>query len=79
MLGAFVVTNATMTKDWNQPDDAFILVGGTGSPDSSRRRRSRALSRFPVAKAQTLAQFKDSRPTRSTSCSGSSTRCSRCR
>ena len=32
-LGQFVVTNASMSEDWNQPDDAFILVGGQGQPE----------------------------------------------
>ena len=30
VLGSIVVTNSSMTKDWNQPDDNFILVGGSG-------------------------------------------------
>ncbi len=59
VLGSFAVTNATMTKDWNQPDDAFILVGGTGSPSSLEAAAKEGLSGFPVAKVQTLAQFKD--------------------
>ena len=79
VLGNILVTNASMTKDWNQPDDAFILVGGTGDPDALERAATSALADFPVAKAQTLAQFKDTRPTRSTSCSGSCSRCWRCR
>ena len=59
MLGQFVVTNATMTKDWNQPDDAFILVGGEGSPDTLANAAEKALADYPVAKAQTLAEYKD--------------------
>ena len=59
MLGQFVVTNATMTKDWNQPDDAFILVGGEGSPDTLAKAAGKALAEYPVAKAQTLAEYKD--------------------
>ena len=59
VLGKIVVTNASMTKDWNQPDDNFILVGGRGSPDTLERAAKQALADFPVAKAQTLAQFKD--------------------
>jgi putative ABC transport system permease protein len=59
VLGKIVVTNASMTKDWNQPDDSFILVGGTGDPDSLERAAKSALADFPIAKAQTLAQFKD--------------------
>jgi putative ABC transport system permease protein len=59
MLGQFLVTNATMTKDWNQPDDAFILVGGEGKPEALEQAASRALRGFPVAKAQTLAEYKD--------------------
>ena len=58
-LGQFVVTNASMTKDWNQPDDAFILVGGQGDAETLERAAAEALKPFPVAKAQTLAQFKD--------------------
>jgi putative ABC transport system permease protein len=34
VLGKIVVTNDSMTKDWNQPDDSFILVVGRGSPDT---------------------------------------------
>jgi putative ABC transport system permease protein len=59
VLGSIVVTNASMTKDWNQPDDAFILVSGQGTPEKLEREASAALRDFPVAKAQTLAQFKD--------------------
>src|SRR5919108_4467431 len=59
MLGQFVVTNATMTKDWNQPDDAFILVGGEGSADTLAKAAEKALAEYPVAKAQTLAEYKD--------------------
>jgi putative ABC transport system permease protein len=59
MLGQFLVTNGTMTKDWNQPDDAFILVGGQGSPETLEKAATAALSDFPVAKAQTLAEYKD--------------------
>ena len=59
VLGNIVVTNASMTKDWNQPDDNFILVGGSGDPDELEQAATRSLEEFPVAKAQTLAQFKD--------------------
>ncbi len=58
-LGQILVTNATMTKDWNQPDDAFILVGGSGDADELEAAATRQLADFPVAKAQTLAEFKD--------------------
>src|SRR5215208_3827802 len=59
MLGQFLVTNGTMTKDWNQPDDAFILVGGQGSPETLEKAATAALADYPVAKAQTLAEYKD--------------------
>ena len=59
MLGQFIVTNGTMTKDWNQPDDAFILVGGNGKPETLAKAASKSLADFPVAKAQTLAEYKD--------------------
>jgi putative ABC transport system permease protein len=59
VLGNIVVTNASMAKDWNQPDDAFILVGGQGQPEDLEKAADRALEPFPIAKAQTLAQFKD--------------------
>jgi putative ABC transport system permease protein len=59
VLGKIVVTNASMTKDWNQPDDSFILVGGTGDPDELEQAATSTLEEFPIAKAQTLAQFKD--------------------
>lgn len=58
-LGEILVTNATMERDWNQPDDAFILVGGRGQPETIERAAKASLRTFPVAKAQTLAQFKD--------------------
>jgi putative ABC transport system permease protein len=57
-LGNILVTNASMTRDWNQPDDAFVLVGGTGDPDTLAREARTTLRSFPVAKAQTLDQFK---------------------
>jgi putative ABC transport system permease protein len=59
MLGRILVTNASMTKDWNQPDDAFILVGGRGAPDRLEQVATRSLKDFPVAKVQTREQFKD--------------------
>lgn len=59
VLGNILVTNASMTKDWNQPDDAFILVGGKGDPDTLEQAAKTSLKDFPVAKPQTLAQFKD--------------------
>jgi putative ABC transport system permease protein len=59
VLGNIVVTNASMTKDWNQPDDSFILVAGQGDASTLERSASKTLAEFPVAKAQTLAQFKD--------------------
>jgi putative ABC transport system permease protein len=59
VLGSIVVTNASMTKDWNQPDDAFILAGGKGNPTQLEQAVKTSLKEFPVAKAQTLAQFKD--------------------
>jgi putative ABC transport system permease protein len=59
MLGDFLVTNASMTNDWNQPDDAFILVGGQGSPESLSGAAEQSLEGFPVAKAQTIAEYKD--------------------
>src|SRR5215207_2150940 len=59
MLGQFLVTNGTMTKDWNQPDDAFILVGGQGSPETLEKAATASLADYPVAKAQTLAEYKD--------------------
>jgi putative ABC transport system permease protein len=59
VLGSILVTNASMAKDWNQPDDAFILVGGQGKPEALEQQATKALADYPVAKAQTLAQFKD--------------------
>jgi putative ABC transport system permease protein len=59
VLGNIVVTNDSMTADWNQPDDNFILVGGTGDADELEQAASASLEEFPVAKAQTLGQFKD--------------------
>ena len=59
LLGKIVVTNAAMSKDWNQPDDNFILVAGKGSANTLEAGAKQALADFPVAKAQTLTQFKD--------------------
>jgi len=59
VLGSIVVTNDSMAKDWNQPDDAFILVGGEGDANTLETAAKTALKEFPIAKAQTLAQFKD--------------------
>jgi putative ABC transport system permease protein len=59
VLGKIVVTNASMAKDWNQPDNNFVLVAGRGSADTLEQRATAALTDFPVAKTQTLAQFKD--------------------
>ena len=53
-LGNIIVTNASMTRDWNQPDDALVLVGGSAEPDTLVREARQALTAFPVAKAQTL-------------------------
>ena len=46
-LGEILVTNSSMSKDWNQPDDAFILVGGRGSPQTLERAAVRSLREFP--------------------------------
>jgi len=59
VLGNIVVTNESMAKDWNQPDNNFVLVAGRGSPDTLENKATAALADFPVAKTQTLAQFKD--------------------
>ena len=59
LLGKIVVTNASMSKDWNQPDDNFILVSGRGDANTLEANAKRALADFPIAKAQTLTQFKD--------------------
>jgi putative ABC transport system permease protein len=59
MLGQILVTNGSMSKDWNQPDDAFILVGGQGKPETIARAAEASLEGYPVAKAQTLAEYKD--------------------
>jgi putative ABC transport system permease protein len=59
VLGKIVVTNESMTKDWNQPDDSFVLVGGRGTPDTLEKAAKSALAEFPIAKVQTLSQFKD--------------------
>ena len=48
-----------MTKDWNQPDDNFILVAGRGTPSTLEAGAKQALADYPIAKAQTLTQFKD--------------------
>jgi putative ABC transport system permease protein len=59
MLGEFLVTNASMENQWDQPDDAFILVGGEGSPETLAGAAEESLEGFPVAKAQTLEEYKD--------------------
>ncbi len=76
MLGDFLVTNAAMTKDWNQPDDAFILVGGHGRPETLAQGGERVAGRLPGRQGADAGGVQGRvRPTRSTSCSGSSTRC----
>ena len=59
VLGKIVVTNDSMTKDWNQPDNNFVLVAGRGDANTLEREAKAALADFPVAKTQTLTQFKD--------------------
>ena len=59
VLGSIVVTNESMARDWNQPDNNFVLVAGRGSADALEQKATAALADFPVAKTQTLAQFKD--------------------
>jgi putative ABC transport system permease protein len=59
VLGKIVVTNASMAKDWNQPDNNFVLVAGRGTPETLEKAAEGALAEFPVAKVQTLSQFKD--------------------
>ena len=78
-LGEILVTNASMTKDWNQPDDAFILVGGRGNPQTLERAAAGRCATSPSPRRRRWRSSRTRRPTRSTSCSGSSTRCSRCR
>jgi hypothetical protein len=63
-LGQILVTNASMSKDWNQPDDAFILVGGRVSPRrwrAPRRPRSR-ISPWPRPRPSPSSRTR--RPTR---------------
>ena len=47
VLGDLTVTNDSMSKEWNQPDDNFILVGGTGDAEKLEAAAKQALKRLP--------------------------------
>jgi putative ABC transport system permease protein len=61
LTGDLIVTAASVHRDWGVQDDAAILAAGRPGTDPSALVRSAktALAGFPVAKPETVAQFKD--------------------
>ena len=72
--GNILVTNASMTKDWNQPDDASSSSAARATRTSSSRRRGRRSPTSRSPRRRRSPSSRTSQPTRSTSCSGSSSR-----
>ncbi len=61
LVGDVTVSNESLVRDWETKDIAFAMVvadPGT-NPDALRRAEDTALSGFPTAKPQTIAEFKD--------------------
>ena len=61
LTGDLIVTNASLQRDWNSREDAFVLVrGAPGTPPADVVRASEAALRdFPSADPMTTAEFKD--------------------
>jgi putative ABC transport system permease protein len=61
VIGGILMPNTALERDWDAKDIAFALVAGAPGSDPSAIKRSekQALSGFPVAKPQTIADFKD--------------------
>src|SRR5262249_49978258 len=59
--GDVIVTAGSMRADWGVQDDAVVLAAGRPGADPSTlaRQAKAALTGFPVAKPETVAQFKD--------------------
>ena len=61
-----------MTKDWNQPDDTFILVGGRGDAETLEQAAVSVAGGVPGREGADARPVQGRvRPIRSTSCSGS--------
>lgn len=61
LMGPFVVTNATMERDWDVRTDSLVLVSGKAgtSGDELERAAKSALASFPTAEPKTLSEWKD--------------------
>ena len=82
MIGDVIVSNESLEHDWDSKDVAFVLVGARPGTDAEQLKRGRGAG----AEAVPDRQAADDRGLQgragqaaSTSCSGSSTRCWRCR
>jgi putative ABC transport system permease protein len=60
VIGGVLISNRALEADWDAKDIAFALAaGGPGAdPGAIKRAEQQALAPFPVAKPQTIADFK---------------------
>jgi putative ABC transport system permease protein len=61
LVGAVIVSNGSLERQWDARDIAFAMVaGGQGAdPGAIKRAEESALADFPTAKPQTIEEFKD--------------------
>jgi putative ABC transport system permease protein len=61
VVGDVIVTDQSLVRDWESKDIAFAMVVADPGTDPTALKRSeeRALTGFPTAKPQTIAEFKD--------------------
>ena len=61
VIGGVLISNEALERDWDAKDIAFALVAGSpgADPDAIKQGEKTALAGFPVAKPQTIEDFKD--------------------
>jgi putative ABC transport system permease protein len=60
-VGGIVVSNQSLTEDWESDDIAFALVAGEqgADPEAIKRSEEQLLGDFPTAKPMTIEDFKE--------------------
>jgi putative ABC transport system permease protein len=61
LVGDLIASNESLVRDWESKDIAFAMVVSDPGTDANELKRAedKALSGFPTAKPQTIADFKD--------------------
>jgi putative ABC transport system permease protein len=61
VIGGVLISNEALESDWDAKDIAFSLAASSSGadPDEIKRAEQQALAQFPVAKPQTIDDFKD--------------------